>query len=215
MTDLLLSDTNVPATFREITYDDYEAADVSRRPLRRVETWEPTAMRPNLLLVGPPGLGKTMLAAATLNMYQRGIHFKTRSGGAVPKGAICYLRQQRFPVYFIQLAELVSLHIRSFKLFELIQKHEQDPKEYLELDQLLQDLKNKVELLVVDDVGKEHRTSSGFAEDEFDILVRTRYNEGLRTIYTTNVPLSRWGRQYSDSMRSLIERSSKIIHFDE
>ena len=66
---------------------------------------------------------------------------------------------------------------------------------------------------VVDDVGKEHTTRSGFAEDTFDLLVRARHNAGLFTIYTSNVPFSRWSADYSDSMQNLIKRSALVLEF--
>ena len=116
-------------------------------------------------------------------------------------------------MYFIQLAEWVDLQIRSFKLHEEVMKGMREPDEYLELDQLLQDLKNRVEVLVVDDVGHEHRTDSGFAVDTFDSLVRTRHNNGFPTIYTTNVPLRQWGKKYTPAMQSIIERSSLVLTF--
>lgn len=213
MTDLLLSDTHIPATFRDVSYDDYKVVD--RRTgdaLDSVIAWRPTRRRPNLLLIGPPDRGKTMLAAATLNDYQADLSFTYKhTGKPLPATSLPFLRQRRFPVYFIQLAELISLSIRSFKLFDLLSRDMAGPDEYLDLDQLLKDLRERAEVLVVDDVGKEHHTSSGFAEDEFDQLVRTRYNNGLPTIFTSNLPLYRWASDYSESMRSLLERSSLIV----
>jgi len=118
-------------------------------------------------------------------------------------------------VYFVQLAELIEMHIRLFRLQGGCERGSlSDPTEYWNLDQLLEDLKYTVKLLVVDDVGKEHRTATGFAEDQLDFLVRTRLNRGLPTIYTSNVPLYQWGSQYSESMRSCIERSSLVLEFN-
>jgi len=119
-------------------------------------------------------------------------------------------------VYYVQLAELIEMHIRLFRLQGGFERGSiSDPTEYWNLDQLLEDLKYKVKLLVVDDVGKEHRTATGFAEDQLDFLVRTRLNRGLPTIYTSNVPLYQWGSQYSESMRSCIERSSLVLEFNQ
>jgi DNA replication protein DnaC len=59
-----------------------------------------------------------------------------------------------------------------------------------------------ISILVLDDIGKEHRTATNWAEDTFDALLRSRYNAGLPTIVTTNVPLKSWGETYGEAMES-------------
>jgi len=145
-----------------------------------------------------------------LNEYHEGY---TPTRDDIPDATMLYLLQQKCPVYFTQLAELIDLNIRLFRLQNDVDKGIREPSEYLELDHLLQDLKYRVKVLVIDDVGKEHHTGSGFARDAFDLLVRTRHNSGLTTIYTTNLPIREWSGLYSDSMRSLIERSSLVLNF--
>lgn len=213
VTDRVLIDTNVPQPFQSTLMCDYR----TKRPgtksiIRQIEHWTPSERKPGLLLEGVPNLGKTMLASAILNEEHTTFRLTKGDKRKVDPGALTILLQQRWPVYFIQLAEFIELNIRSFKLHDLVMSGKVEPDEYLEIDQLLQDLKTRVKMLVIDDVGKEHRTSTGFAEDAFDLLVRTRHNNGLPTIYTTNVPLNRWGYQYSDSMRSIIERSSLVLN---
>jgi hypothetical protein len=61
---------------------------------------------------------------------------------------------------------------------------------------------NLIRTFVLDDLGKEHKTSSGWAEDTFDELLRARFNSGLPTIVTSNTPLSKWGTNYSEAMAS-------------
>ena len=55
---------------------------------------------------------------------------------------------------------------------------------------------------VLDDLGKEYRTSSNWAENTFDALLRSRFNAGFPTIVTTNVPLKSWGTVYGEAMGS-------------
>jgi len=64
------------------------------------------------------------------------------------------------------------------------------------------DAKHSLPILVLDDLGKEHTTQTGWAEDTFDALLRSRFNAGLPTIITSNVPLNKWRRTYGESMES-------------
>jgi DNA replication protein DnaC len=61
---------------------------------------------------------------------------------------------------------------------------------------------NIVRTFVLDDLGKEYRTANGWAENTFDALLRARFNAGLPTIVTTNVPLKNWGTVYGEPMGS-------------
>lgn len=55
--------------------------------------------------------------------------------------------------------------------------------------QLLLDRAREVELLVIDDLGKEHRGESGYAERLLEDILRQRSSRRLTTIFTTNVPV--------------------------
>jgi DNA replication protein DnaC len=66
-------------------------------------------------------------------------------------------------------------------------------------------------LLTLDDMGKEHHTSTRYAQGELDMLVRDRYTDGLPTIITTNTSTEKWAAVYSPSMRSFIEEAYDIV----
>lgn len=210
MVDRLLVDTNIPRQFRHALYDDYDSERGEPKILKKLVDWEPTAARPLALFYGKPGMGKTMMSCAVLNEH----HYRFNVPQGIPEAAATVLLQERSPVYFIQMAELISLHIRCMKLHDRLVKGVGDHTEYLETDRLLNDLESRVKVLVIDDVGKEHRTSTGYAEDVFDLLVRSRHNRGLLTVLTSNLPISRWSASYSDSMESLVRRSALVLEFD-
>lgn len=58
-------------------------------------------------------------------------------------------------------------------------------------------------ILVVDDMGKEHRTSSGFAENRLGMLFRERSRRALVTCITTNLNPKEFGEVYGASTAAL------------
>ena len=63
---------------------------------------------------------------------------------------------------------------------------DKDSEEYQEAKRVLR-LAEKATLLVLDDIGQEHRTSSGFTESILHELIRRRVEDSRPTIVTTNV----------------------------
>lgn len=57
-------------------------------------------------------------------------------------------------------------------------------------------------LVVLDDIGQEHRTSSGFTESSLHELLRVRYEAARPTIVTTNVSMSKISETYGESFES-------------
>lgn len=63
-------------------------------------------------------------------------------------------------------------------------------------------LSEKSHLLVLDDIGQEHRTSSGFTESSLHELLRVRYEAARPTIVTTNIDPDSISNVYNDSFAS-------------
>jgi len=141
-----------------------------------------------LLLVGNPGHGKTTLASTALQELLRGI----------PRDVIG--TPERFPVrpgYFTDYPRFLRLQKRQWD-------PDADETEASLVEGLYGDAQDhlNVKILVLDDLGKEYRTASGWSENTFDALLRSRFNAGLPTIVTTNVPLQQWADVYGVPMAS-------------
>ncbi len=153
-----------------------------KRPLEEYpEDWSKIGR--GLLFMGPPGTGKTSLATATLM-------------------EVYYAK--RLPVFFMAYADYVAISIEQFGI--------QDKKEpeailrWWEIEHILNAART-APVLLLDDVGKEHRTKTGFAENELDQLLRLRHREGRPTLITSNVPPREWGAIYHESMGSFIKEA--------
>lgn len=63
-------------------------------------------------------------------------------------------------------------------------------------------LTEQAHLLVLDDIGQEHRTTSGFTESTLHELLRVRYEAARPTIVTTNIDPDSISLVYNDSFGS-------------
>jgi DNA replication protein DnaC len=71
-----------------------------------------------------------------------------------------------------------------------------------------------VRVLVIDDLGKEHASLSGWQRNVLHDILRTRFNSGLPTIVTTNIELEDWGALYGDATQSFANESFWYLPFN-
>lgn len=64
-----------------------------------------------------------------------------------------------------------------------------------------------VDVLILDDVGKEYRTSSGYAENVIETLVRARVQKVKTTIMTGNIHPKDMQKIYSEDFSALLKES--------
>lgn len=132
-----------------------------------------------LLLIGKPGHGKTTLASVVLQ------DLLTNCTPDMLKGQ----------AQFLDYPKLLRTQQRAWK-------EDTDYQDFI--DSLYGEAGpgKDTSIFVLDDLGKEYRTASGWAENTFDALLRARFNAGYPTIVTTNVPLKSWGEVYGEPMES-------------
>jgi DNA replication protein DnaC len=193
-----INNARIPDRFVGLTLDDL--GDYQDRSKEAAQKWINLVLKGEiikargvptcglgLLLVGKPGHGKTTLASVVLQDVVR---------QATPELWGSAESMAKNPALFVDYPKLLRIQQRAWK-------EEDGPESYL-MDQIYGDApgSNNIQLLVLDDLGKEHRTASGWAENTFDAVLRSRYNAGLPTIVTTNVPLKNWGDVYGEAMES-------------
>lgn len=142
-----------------------------------------------LVLHGEPGHGKTTLSLVILqDMLRR-----------FPLEAFSPLENKTLvrPCYFITFNSLLELR------GDLMEDPTDDQEQLFAgiMGECLDDAYN-IRVLVIDDVGKEHMSGSGWQKTILHHVLRTRFNNGLPTIVTSNIPVKSWGSVYGAATES-------------
>jgi DNA replication protein DnaC len=170
----------IPVRFRDLGLEDYEPNDdtgflaldaakvfvrnfknhfVSPHRRLRGDYPEPRGdIGRGLLLWGRNGTRKTTLAAAIATEVQ--------------------WQSINYQVFMIRFADYKNALTTTYG--------DKDSEEYQEAKRVLR-AAEKATLLVLDDIGQEHRTSSGFTESVLHELIRRRVEDSRPTVVTTNV----------------------------
>ena len=146
-----------------------------------------------LLLAGLPGRGKSTVAAAILQTVMINSPLEAFD---VEQDAVLTR-----PCYFMTFNDVIALTGRMMDsptdweevLYYGILGEAHDPY--------------NVRILVIDDVGKEHASLSGWQSSVLHHVLRTRFNRGLPTIVTTNVMLDDWDSLYGDASKSFAKEA--------
>lgn len=182
--------TRIPKRFWGKKLENYEVTKGTTRAVQEVGDYiaHIDAKKEDgrgLTLIGDPGVGKTMLMSI--------IGMAAHDAG--------------YSVMYLPLAVYIKwlLNMISWEQWGAAESDWED------LRQKTLAARNKIDFLLLDDVGKEHVTHTQFAEDEFDFLVRLRYDFARPTIMTSNKPVDSWALRYSKSMASFIHEAAPPV----
>lgn len=189
---------NIPRA--RLGWEFSDCKDVTPEDIDRTKVWLEQVRKGNviradgkkscgkgLLITGEPGNGKTTLALVVLQEMIRSFSLEAFSA------TMTLVR----PCYFLTFNDVLDLKGRTMG--------DPTPEDELLLSGILGEAKDdayNIRVLVVDDIGKEHMSASGWQKNMLHHLLRTRFNNGLPTIVTTNIKLDAWDTLYGVATES-------------
>ena len=152
-----------------------------------------------ITFVGENGVGKTHLACAVLSAVRSPDRDQ-------------WLTRKPVSIECIELATWIDLWQETFKLSG------EDERYHYISDQLR--YVKRVSFLLLDDLGREHESVSGWSNERVFDLLRYRHNRCLPTLITTNIPIENGDapmdlkRRYSEGMSSFLNGTSVIFEME-
>lgn len=137
-----------------------------------------------LLLVGAPGRGKTTMAAV----------------------ATQYVSDLGWSSKFIRAQDYYSLSLQVMR-----SKDEERQEELQSAFDCYEAGWDGWRCVALDDLGREHRTGSGWSENAIENLIRARFTDGAPTIVTTNLTEEEIAKRYGTAMGDYIHEAFWVV----
>lgn len=199
--ELKMRRTNIPRRFWwKHSFEDWSEGTVSRAKewLAHYETGENGGV--GLHIAGPAGTGKTALAC---HVGERLVmeYFS--------------LSNTDYGVYFIRSDEYVEMQ-RNLPSLERFSNEDLESAERSQQHRhLIEDIQFHIPVLILDDLGKEYVTGTGFANDLLERTIRSRFDREKATIITTNFTVDEFTAHFSESMESFMKEALRSVQLTE
>lgn len=202
-------EANIPHHLQTATlsrFDGHLPEEVVKQARVLVELWHGRESNRGLALFGKPGRGKTSLISAMLCRF---ITLDMR--GATMPG----LMSMRPPAYFTTLSQYHDLGYEQMSVEKMLDRAPGDwdrlAQEWTALRERRHWIKRELPVLLLDDVGKEHPTRSGYSEAGFYALMRERFNAGLATSMTSNLTQAEFREAYGEAQLSFLSEACVVF----
>jgi DNA replication protein DnaC len=164
------------------------AVDVTRRYIADLKIMKEQGK--GITFVGPSGSGKTHLACAVLS-------------AADEAGYRCEC---------IELSTYIDMYHEKFSLSARLKAgYDADYERDYDLDERLRYIERQAQFLLLDDLGRETESQSGWSNHRVFNLLRYRHNRGLTTIVTTNLPFRELDARYTEGLASLLHEATILV----
>lgn len=155
-----------------------------------------------LLFYGLPGRGKTTLALAIIQEMLLTFPleiFKPSEGKVLIR-----------PCYFATFNDILDLKGQIIGNDDIMEEE----RLYNGMLGVCKDDAYNIRVLVIDDLGKEHTSLSGWQSSVLHHVLRTRFNNGLPTIVTTNIAREDWAESYGEATGSFAKEAFVYLTVD-
>ena len=160
-----------------------------------------------LLFDGTPGLGKTTHAVTALTEVLRSLPDEEDELRKILHLSSTDFGMRARPVYYITMTDLMWKKKAAWDA-----EGEERSKLIAEMEGFhgrSSDDRLNVRVMVIDDLGKEY--GSKYDTVSFDEILRSRYDQGLPTIITTNVQKEQWAARYTAPMGSFVHEAFRQV----
>lgn len=187
--------------YRDKTLDDYEvcddsqqeAVDTVRAYINDLETMRTTGH--GLTFIGPSGVGKGFLASQVLLATQ----------------------EKNYRIEALEMAGYVDLMKQRFQQYQMVKAvdSEEAIDNFARTDHHLRfiqgTIKKCADWLLLDDIGREFPSDSGWSQMQLFDTLRFRYNRGLPFLLTSNLGLAELTSRYEEGLTSLLKEATTIV----